>query len=175
MRNIPDSGFDPAKIDTISIDEIVWKIRRMSCEELLTCRVLTSRQSVCSAIQRELFARLEVGDGVEVIRGFERVVKVTPSYILLDGRGRTKYTPRTTGFYHAQKDGDNTRYSCFLRKVEWVMDKEREQDGFEVFEAIAPRLEREVLSGEYNVKAALTDEEEDVDEWEDDWEDDDDE
>ena len=168
MRNIPDRGFAPAKIDAIPSDRIGWQVRRLSCEELLTCRVLTSRQSVCSAIQRELFARLEVGDCVEVVSGFEKVVAVTPSYILLDGRGRTKYRPPTTGFYHAGRDGESTRYSCFLRNVEWVMDMEREQDGFIVFKAIAPMLEREVLSGEYNVKAALTDEEEDVDEWEDD-------
>ena len=167
MRNLPDSGFDPATIDTIPADQIGWHVRKMSCEELLTCRILTSRQSVCTAIQIELFARLEVGDCVEPIHGFEEVVKVTPYYILLEGRGRTRYKPYTTGFYHAEYGDEFSRYSCELNGVDWVMDTKKNDDGIVTFEACTPMLEREILSGFYNPKTALDDdvEEEEDDDW----------
>jgi len=175
MMNFPDSGFNPAKIDTVKPEELIRLVRRMSCEELLTCRVLTRRQCVCTAIQRELLARLEVGDKVEVVSGLEKVARVRPGYVLIEGRGKTKYGYRYVGFYVRSILGGNKRtYSCDLKGVRWSMNADRRNDCTE-FCAFTWNLDRQVLSDVYKVEDMLEDDDEFEEQLEDDhWDDEED-
>lgn len=122
MRNKEPIGIELPELLKMKPKELVELLPRMSCEELLTLRIMTESRRVCMAIQREFVKRVEPGDGVEVIRGFEKVVKVSGNFLWVEDRNQ-RYGASTTGFYLCPKD-DPSWYCEDLENVYWMARKE---------------------------------------------------
>lgn len=118
MKNKPDSGFSFKGLNKLSLDMVLNAIPGMSCEELLTCRILTNKTAVVRRIQSELAKRVEVGDNVEVVSGYETVVKANNGVIYVRARTQ-RYGSSTTGFYTSRDVMPVCYYECKLEDVDW--------------------------------------------------------
>lgn len=126
MRNKKDIGFDFTKLNGMKFTDIAALVPQMSCEELLTCRIVSESNRVCLLIQRELMHRLENGDQVEIIDGFEKVKKACGTYAYIDGRDYCRYGARVIGFYQRtshEQDACRDDYCCALNGVDWQASK----------------------------------------------------
>ena len=124
MKNCEGINFRYTGMNEMNEKEIGIFIPKMSCEELMTCRILSDRQMVCLRIQRELMSRLEEGDMVEVVSGFEKVRQVCGTYAYIIGRDFCRYGARTIGFYNSTHESETVHtYRQRLKGVEWEAKK----------------------------------------------------
>lgn len=124
MKNCEGINFSYFSLNAMNEKGIGIYILRMSCEELLTCRILSDRQMVCLRIQRELMSRLEEGDMVEVVSGFEKVRQVCGTYAYITGRDFCRYGARTIGFYNSTHESELVHtYRQQLKNVDWTATK----------------------------------------------------
>jgi len=118
MRNKPDSGFSFKGLNKMKTSTLFKAIPDMSCEELLTARILVSTTTAAKKLQAELARRAELGDQIECVNGYERVASASNGVIRVDGRDQ-RYGSRTAGFYISRDVLNVCYYECRLLDVDW--------------------------------------------------------
>lgn len=118
MRNKPNSGFSFKGLNKMKTSTLFKAIPDMSCEELLTARILVDTNTAAKKLQAELAHRAEPGDQVEVVSGYERVSSASNGVIRVDGRDQ-RYGSRTAGFYTSRDVLGVYYYECRLLDVDW--------------------------------------------------------
>lgn len=118
MKNKPDSGFSFKGLNKMKTSTLFKAIPDMSCEELLTARILVDTSTAAKKLQVELAHRAEPGDQVDVVNGYERIVSANNGVIRVEGRYQ-RYGSGTTGFYTSWDVENVYYYECKLLNVEW--------------------------------------------------------